>query len=120
MESLYTVSTQDLWLKSRAENVPFHMYYSWLEDQITQAYVVKLAAANAAAANEDVLDSYLPSNSAASRSRSNTTLNTAATRMQQQQPNIQPSANDQQDEQAANADATRTATDNDKPTNTNV
>jgi hypothetical protein len=77
-------------LKAKKDDIPFHQYYSWLEDQLTKAYVSKLAAAKKTAGQqstgEEVLDSYLPSNSAVASTPQRGTLNTAATRVQLQTP----------------------------------
>lgn len=93
MESLYTISTQDLWVKAKEENIPFHSYYAWLEEQMTRAYVQKLLCAAQRDASQGpppvghlVLDSHVPSNSAVSLTPKRATLNTAATRVQLQTP----------------------------------
>jgi hypothetical protein len=91
MESLYTVSTQDLWMRAKTEDIQFHQYYPWLEEQLTKAYVSKLAQqkkSGVAEWEENVLDSYLPSNSnvSASPEPPRNSLNTAATRLQLHTP----------------------------------
>jgi len=47
MESLYTLSTPDLWRRAKEERIQFHQYYTWLEGEVTKAYVANLNLANA-------------------------------------------------------------------------
>lgn len=114
MESLYTLSTADLWTQAKKEGIQFHQYYSWLEGEVTKAYVsnLNMASAQGGTALRDAdgrevagllhAHSLLPSNSAVpatARSRAASTataatgssptaptLNTAAMRAQLQTP----------------------------------
>jgi len=42
MDSLYTISTKDLWNMAQTQQVKFHQYYHWIETQLTKAYITRL------------------------------------------------------------------------------
>lgn len=52
LDSLYTVSTKDLWDKSQREGVQFHQYHSWIQREITKAYVKKVYEQRSSAAGK--------------------------------------------------------------------
>jgi len=51
-QAVYTLSTQDLWLKAKEQQVQFHQYYAWLEEQINAALAVGSAPGSAAGSRQ--------------------------------------------------------------------
>jgi len=69
VDSLLTVSTQDLWLRAKEQSVQFYDYYSWIEDQMTLAYVASLKEIAAAVAIQQQQHEQHSCNTAALRGR---------------------------------------------------
>jgi len=67
LESLYTISTRDLWEKAKQQKIHFYQYYKWIDQELNKAYVHHLYLSQmTGCSDEELLDSFLPANSSIS------------------------------------------------------